>query len=500
MTDAPTLVLADVTVGRVGDTDPRVDVVVREGVVVAIEPVGRGRGDERIDGDGGALLPGLHDHHVHLLATAAARWSLDVGELGAGDADAFAALLRERADALAPGDEVRVIGYDEAIAGSLDRHVLDRLTRGRRARVQHRTGQLWVLSSAALAALGDAVHDAPAGLERDGTGEPTGRCWRIDGWLRASVPTADTARTLRDELGAVADELFASGVTGCTDATPFASLEDAAPLLDAVAAGRFPLALTLMGGPAMAATTLPSGIGRGPVKLLFDDHDPPSFDDLVDAVHMARAVGRPIAIHCVTRAGLALAIALLDAVPGPGGDRIEHGAVVPTEAVAELRRLGVTVVTQPAFPVVRGERYLRDVDAADVPHLWPCARLIAAGVPVAAGSDAPYGPLDPWTAVAAAASRRAADERPVGSDPPISVRQALDLYLGTPDEPGRPRRVEVGAPADLVLLDRPLDALPCQSLAGSGLASFRTSNVPPRAGTPGPGLVHSSSIVPASST
>ena len=63
-----------------------------------------------VDAAGGALLPGLHDHHVHLMAMAAARDSVDVGTAGL-------AALRT-----APGDDwVRAVGYHESIAGPLDR-------------------------------------------------------------------------------------------------------------------------------------------------------------------------------------------------------------------------------------------------------------------------------------------------------------------------------------------------------------------------------------------
>ena len=42
----------------------------------ALEPR---RGEERLDAAGGALLPGLHDHHLHLLALAAAEGSVRCG-------------------------------------------------------------------------------------------------------------------------------------------------------------------------------------------------------------------------------------------------------------------------------------------------------------------------------------------------------------------------------------------------------------------------------------
>ncbi len=98
------------------------------------------------------------------------------------------------------------------------------------------------------------------------------------------------------------------------------------------------------------------------------------------------------------------------------GDRIEHGAVVPAELRAELARLGLTVVTQPNFVAERGDDYLAEVDPGDQPFLWPCRSLLAAGVAVAAGTDAPFGRPDPWRLVDAAVNRRSPSGAVIGAD------------------------------------------------------------------------------------
>lgn len=40
------------------------------------------RGSEEMEGRGDVLLPGLHDHHLHILALAARRHSVDLSGLG----------------------------------------------------------------------------------------------------------------------------------------------------------------------------------------------------------------------------------------------------------------------------------------------------------------------------------------------------------------------------------------------------------------------------------
>src|ERR1019366_2688619 len=76
--------------------------------------------DDVVDGRGGALLPGLHDHHVHLFAMAAALTSVQCGPPAVGDLDALAHALRT---APLDHDWIRGVGYHESVAGPLDRHL-----------------------------------------------------------------------------------------------------------------------------------------------------------------------------------------------------------------------------------------------------------------------------------------------------------------------------------------------------------------------------------------
>ncbi len=121
-----------------------------------------------------------------------------------------------------------------------------------------------------------------------------------------------------------------------------------------------------------------------------------------------------------------------------------------------LAALGVTVVTQPGFVAERGDRYRAEVDESEQADLWRCATLLRGGIGVAGGTDAPYGPTDPWRAMAAAVDRRTPSGAVLGADEGLDPARALGLFLGTAADPGGPaRRIEPGAPGDLCLLDRP---------------------------------------------
>jgi predicted amidohydrolase YtcJ len=421
----PSLLLRDVEV-----SGGRVDIRCAGGLVEAVGPALSGA-DVVLDGDGGALLPGLHDHHVHLLAMAAARTSVQLGPPAVQSAAAFDAALV----AAAGVGWLRGIGYHESVAGPLDRARLDALVPHRPVRVQHRSGQLWVLNSAAVALVGvDA---------------PDGRLYRMDDLLRRRIdaPAPDVA--------APAAELAGFGITGVTDLTPATEAAELEALAAVASGPGFPLDVAVTGAPALAE--LDVGLPRGPVKIVLDEARLPPLGELCAWFRRARAAGRSVAVHCVTRVELVLALAAWDEVGARPGDRVEHAAVAPLELVAALARHGLTVVTQPSFVAERGDQYLAEVEPDDRPHLWRCGSLLDAGITVAASSDAPFGDPDPWRAIAAARDRTTPSGRLLGRGERIPAARALDLYLAPLDQPaGPPRRVVPGAPADLCLLALPL--------------------------------------------
>jgi predicted amidohydrolase YtcJ len=441
------------------------DVRVTGGLIEEIgQGLARAPGEPVLDCRGGALLPGLCDHHLHLHALAARRRSVPCGPPEVTDRAGLAAALRD-----ATPDEhgwIRGTGYAESVAGELDAAALDRLEPRRPVRVQHRSGALWVLNTAALTATGIATAAHP-GVERDGHGAPTGRLWRADDWLRTRLP--HPARPVA--LGDVAAELAAFGITTVTDATPELDPTVLSAFDRAVRDGTVPQRLHLLGAPLDSPLENPR-IGTGPYKIVIADSGLPDLGDLAARVRAAHARGRPVAAHCVTREALLLLLAALDeAGPAFEGDRVEHAALVPAEVMEDIARRGLRVVTQPGFIADRGDDYLRDVPSEDQPDLYRCASLQAAGVPVALSSDAPYGPLDPWRVMRAAVHRRTRSGAVAGPAERITPLAALHAYLAPPERPGGPaRRVRAGAAADLVVLHAPL----AEALRHPGAALVRS--------------------------
>jgi predicted amidohydrolase YtcJ len=211
----------------------RADMRISGQTVAEVAPTLRRRpGEASYECQGGVVLPGLCDHHVHLHALAAWTESVLCGPpTVTSRAELAAALATARPDS---GGWVRGVGYTESVAGDLDAALLDRLRPERPVRVQHRSGALWLLNTAALAAIGAAGAEHP-GIERGADGRPNGRLWRADDWLRSRLPCSGPPGLAR-----VGGTLLRHGITAVTDATPDLDDQDIAAISDAMARGHLP--------------------------------------------------------------------------------------------------------------------------------------------------------------------------------------------------------------------------------------------------------------------
>lgn len=436
--------------------DRLVSVVIDGGLIVEIcEPSESARrldagADEVVDASGGALIPGLHDHHVHLLAMAARRNGVDVDPLDSPQA--FDDALRHAT--LDIGETwVRVGGFDEHRHGSLNLGRLDALVGAAKVRVQHRSGLAWTLSSAGLeAVLND---EPPEGVERDAAGRPTGRLLRLDGWL------ADRIGVQAPPLGSLGAELAAMGLTGVTDATPALGMGRMGLLRDAVLDGSFPQRIVLLGVEENDIGESIDGGGPwaqvGPAKIVIDEVTGLDPDALAEVIAAHHERGRSVAIHAVSRAETVTTVTAFAIAGTRVGDRLEHGSVLPKDLDPILADGGVTVIIQPGLIHERGDHYLGAVDVSDRDVLHRAASLLGSGIAVAVGTDAPVTSVDPWSTIVAASHRLTRTGHRLGGAERVDARTALGWYLTDPLDPGGPeRRVRVGVRADLCLLDAPL--------------------------------------------
>jgi predicted amidohydrolase YtcJ len=310
------------------------------------------------------------------------------------------------------------------------------------------------------------------GVERDADGRATGRLFRLDAWLRAKLETPAPP-----SLSDVSRRLSRFGVTGLTDATPGNSHAEIQAFTSAVDRGELLQRLVVMGRPDLPSPGHAS-VERGAVKIRLDENDLPRFEELERVIKEAHRDDRPVAVHCVTRAELVLAATAFQAAGSRPGDRIEHAAVAPPDAVALLAELPVTVVTQPHFVLERGDAYLVDVEPEERPWLYRCRGFVKALVPLGGGTDAPFGDPDPWHAIRAAVDRRTEAGATIGPDERLTPERALALFTSPAAAPGAPpRSLRVGAPADLCLLDRPWSRARSELSSEGVVATIRNGSI-----------------------
>ncbi|MEB3021346.1 amidohydrolase family protein [[Mycobacterium] crassicus] len=405
----------------------RVDIRLGETITEVAPDLTARRGEDVLDAGNATVLPGLHDHHVHLRSAAAALDSVFLGPPQVRSSDQLQIALRSaRIDS---DGWVRGYGYHESVAGELNAALLDRFSSDVPVRVAHRSGALWMLNS--------------AGLARLGMGE------RSDGrLLRAHGDPAPPLPQREPSLIRLSRQLAARGVTGITEATPGHGDADIAAFAAARRGGELLQRLHCL---APAGTAAAPGVTLGPAKIILDDALL-DLDALATTLSDNHSRDHGVALHCVTDAQLTVAIAAWQAAGTHRDDRIEHAAVVPEDRLADLAALGITVVTQPGFVAERGDDYLADIESAAHHELWRLASLRRNGIPVALSTDVPFGDGDPWAAMRAAVHRTTRGGAVLGRAEAITAVAAVQLFTGRADRPATPRTIAPGEPGDLCVL------------------------------------------------
>ncbi len=387
------------------------------------------QGESSVDAAGARLLPGLHDHHVHLRASAARRQSIDIS--GVTSLEELAVEVQQ-----VPGAGwIRCVGYRADRLGELDRLRLDDVCLERPIRVQHNSGKMWVVNSCAIERL-NIEPESHDGVEVIG-GQMTGRFFRMDDWLDDHLPRAEL------DLDAVIDELVSYGITSVTDTsyTNDGQGEKALNNLRHASGERF--SVRVMGDESL--------VQGGQLKIVLDEDALPDPDVLRERVRRAHEADRGVAFHCVSRVELLIAMEAFKSTAHHPHDRLEHGALIGADLVKPLRDLGIPVVTQPGFIRDRGEQFRSTVRPDEIVDLYRYKSLLDAGIVVIASSDAPYGPTNPWICQATAQDRQTEIGKSLNIAECVTAEEALSGYLLT-DDLHRERTIDIGEKANLCLM------------------------------------------------
>ena len=491
----------------VGIADGRVvSVGSRAEVLDAAAPVVR-----VVDGGESAVVPGLHDFHIHLVGLARTR--ADVLLDDAADGTEVIARLSARAEHLGSGAWLTGRGWSEAQLSGVAPGALDAVMSGRPAFVTSHDGHSAWVSTAALrlAGIGPSTADPPGGrIERDDRGEPTGILRETALDLVAGIVPRRQGVELRADLEATIAELSALGLTGASEAgdytdangigadaalgDSYSTLSDLADVVD----GRLRMTLGIPADavPAAAARGLRTGLpleGRRTMRFgwakeyadgalgsgtaaLFQPRTcgeqsagimRVSGDRLDELFGAGRASGIGLAVHAIGDRAAAEVLDAVERAPTPRAgvprDRMEHVQLVRAVDRARFATVGVTASIQPIHAAADRDlvEACWDGRQADA-YAW--RGLLQSGALLAAGSDAPVESVNPWLGVFAAVHRRfPTDPRDDWrAEQALTVLEALHVYtlgpalaIGAGDE----GHLRVGARADLAVLTVGLDAL-----------------------------------------
>ena len=496
------LLLSEGAIVTLDPAVPRADWLVVAGDRIA----GLGRGSppalpaagRRIDLGGATVLPGLIDPHAHLFGQVDTLIGVDCSpERVASIADLQAAIA-DRAAQSAPDAWIRANDYNEfhlAESRHPTRWDLDGPAGGRPVRLQHISRHVLVLNSPALAAAGidENTPDPPGGrIERDpATGTPTGVLYEMNAQIsRAVLPHLSEAELIGG-LAAVSERYLRHGVTAVHDATTRNGLAEWQLYHGLIEDRRIGVRLQMMFGPDALDDFRAAGIGPragtpdlrlGALKILLAGHDGenevdrarlPDLNDLARTVAAGQLAGFQVAIHAYDEWSVHLAVSALEEAleTRPRSDhrhRIEHASVCPDWLAGRIRRLGCAVVTQPAFLARNGDRYLAQLHPDWIPSFYRVGGLLRQGIPVAASSDCPVGPMDPRLILYGAWQRRAPSGRVLAPEEAIPPRDALTALTTTAAWVGFDETdlgsLAPGKLADLAVFDRDLTAVSPEEL------------------------------------
>jgi predicted amidohydrolase YtcJ len=450
-----------------------------------------------VDLKGRRVVPGFNDAHLHFTSGGFGLLSLDLRP-ASGEADmarrvaAFAA-----ASSLPPGRWITGGRWDHESWASKalpTRASLDPVTPGNPVFVSRVDGHQGLANSLALKAAGITRETPdPAGgtIVKGPDGEPTGilKDNAMDLVTRVIPPPSpeETVAAVR----AAMKEAARLGVTSVQDDSPASSLR---AYRDLRRAGELTVRINAWQGShslgALQAAGMVGGIGDdslriGPVKLFADGSmgsgtaaffapyaDDPSTSGLLvtgDAplralIRQADAAGFQVAVHAIGDRANALALDAFEEIGKAAGrpaarPRVEHAQVIREADLARFRALGAVASIQPSHCITDMSWAERRIGPVRVHDAYRFRSLLAAGIPVAFGTDWSVEPLDPRIGLYAAVTREFQGGGPKGGWHPeerLTIEEALDLYTRgsayAEFQEGRKGTLEPGRLADLVVL------------------------------------------------
>jgi predicted amidohydrolase YtcJ len=461
--------------------------------------------------DGGMLLPGFIDTHVHFLAGGAGIASVQLRD--ARTPEEFVRRVGAFAKTIEPGEWILGGAWDHTHwGGDLPRRDwIDAVTPDNPVWISRLDGHMALANSAALQQAGvdaDTPDIAGGEIVRDEDRRPTGILKDNAMLMVQEAVPEPTERQLDSYLVAAMEYVARHGVTSVHDM--FDNVADGWTGLETYrrAEARGGLVTRIYAVTPLAQwRKLAAHIGRngrgdewlrtGGVKGFMDGSlgshtaamlqpyaDTPdesgflldSLENLGTLMTGADAAGLQLNIHAIGDKAIRDLLDIFDDVAEENGERdrrlrMEHAQHIHPDDIPRFALQDVIASMQPYHAIDDGRWAENVIGAERARTTYAFRSLLESGAHVALGSDWYVAPANPLEGIYAAVTRRTLDGRnPDGWVPEqkITVEQALRGYTYegayASFEENRKGRIKVGMLADLVLIDRDLTAIPPEAI------------------------------------
>jgi predicted amidohydrolase YtcJ len=149
---------------------------------------------------------------------------------------------------------------------------------------------------------------------------------------------------------------------------------------------------------------------------------------LYEMADVAVDLGGKAAIHAIGDLALDRVLEIAERL-GPGTVRVEHASVADQDQIARMVSAGVVASVQPSFATSDAPWVEQRLGTDRSAWAYAFRSMIAAGVELRGGSDAPIESPDPFVGIADACSPR---QESLGLDEAISIYATTPLAVGAP--------------------------------------------------------------------
>jgi predicted amidohydrolase YtcJ len=462
--------------------------------------------DERIDGDGLFILPGLTDAHAHVYSQGFLGVSLNL--LGAPSVEDAAQSIREFAAQRRTG-WILGRGWNQVLwpvkefptAADIDAVVEDRPVWLRRI-----DGHAAWANSKALEIAGiDADTPDPVGgkIIRDANGDATGVLVDTAMELVEKHIPVPTRSEMRETYEVAVDSLLALGLTGVHDAgiskteaevymsmaddgelgmRIYAMLSDTGANLDA-----FPEPIRAYGNDHLDIAAVKiyadGALGSRGAAMIEPYHDDPenrglpfhTQQQLDGFVQKANRKGFQVGVHAIGDLGNDMVLDAFERAqggkPSPLRNRVEHAQIIALEDIPRFSELGVIASMQPVHATSDMNMAEDRVGPDRILGGYAWRRLLDSGAVIASGSDFPVELPNPFLGLYAAVTRQDRAGMPENgwyADQAMTRAEALHSYTlaaaYAAHQEDRLGSLERGKWADFIVVDRDYFEIPVSEI------------------------------------